>query len=66
MTAKTRLAPAPLFDQYSVEQLADLTPYSESYLMALKHQPERITPRFRAFVSRILGKPEQALFGSAG
>jgi hypothetical protein len=55
---------APLFDLFTVEQLASLTPYSAAYLRDLEGRPERIRPRFRQVVSRLLGKSEDELFES--
>lgn len=54
---------APLFEEFSLDELTRRTGYSEVYLVALKAQPGRITPRFRDVVSRILGRSEAELFG---
>lgn len=55
-------ATVPLFQLFSIEQLTQLTPYSESYLDALLDSRQPIRPRFRRVVSRILGRPESELF----
>lgn len=57
-------APAPLFEQFTVPQLTNLIPYSESYLEDLRAGRQPCRPRFRRTVSRILGKPEAELFGA--
>jgi len=62
MLTRDRQPAAPLFDLYGLDELARLTGYSEVYLIALKQQPERIRPRFRLTVSRILGRSEAELF----
>jgi hypothetical protein len=61
MTSSLRTA-VPLFEQYSIEDLARLAGYSEVYLVALKNQPERIRPRFRKTIAAILGRTEAELF----
>lgn len=62
MTTRTKPNTVPLFAQYSLEELASRTGYSEMTLVNMKSQPAKITPRFRDVVSRILGRSEAELF----
>lgn len=57
----TKVTP-PLFERYTVEQLTELTPYSEAYLLDLYRRPSRIRPHFRRTVAAVLGLPEAELF----
>jgi hypothetical protein len=61
METNVRTKP-PLFSDYTVEQLTELTPYSEAYLRDLERRPERIRPLFRRVVAGVLGRPEAELF----
>ena len=65
MPTEGRIRPkVPLFEQFTLEQLTILTPYSEAYLDDLARGNHPIRPRFRRVVTRLLGKPEDELFGS--
>lgn len=55
---------APLFEQYSMEELERLTPYRFSYLAALKQGSLPITGRFRDVVAKCLRRSEAELFGT--
>lgn len=56
----------PLFEQFSLEQVSDLTGYSIPYLEDLRNGSQQLRPRFRKVVARMLGKPEQELFSEHG
>lgn len=53
----------PLFEQYSVSQLADLLGYSEMYLLYIKDGLQPVNRRFMDIASRILQRPKEELFG---
>ena len=53
----------PLFRMYTIEQLSEITGYSETYLVELKREPSRVRPRFRRNMSHFLKRTEAELFG---
>jgi len=57
------IKPVPMFELYSISELAALLPYSESYLVRLKTMPWEIRPRFKATAVAVLGRTEAELFG---
>ena len=52
----------PLFEKYTLTDLAERTGYSEFYLARLKTNSKQINYTFRYRMSKILGLPEQELF----
>lgn len=54
-----------MFADYTIETLAGLTGYSETYLLAVKEGREPLTDRFRRTASIILKRPDAELFGQA-
>ena len=52
-----------IFNEYSVEELAGLSPYSVNYISILRQRPARITRMFKAHMAAILGQTEEGLFG---
>lgn len=57
---------APIFANFTNDQLELLTGYSVAYLEDLRRGKQPIRPRFRRSVARMLGQAEEALFGSDG
>jgi len=53
----------PLFRLYTVSELAELTPYKESYLLRVKEGRTPLNWRFRETVAKILRRSEVELFG---
>lgn len=53
----------PIFEMYSITELAEKLPYSEMYLVRLKTMPWEIRPRFKQTASAVLGKTVEELFG---
>ena len=53
----------PLFKNYTIDQIHDLTGYSEAYLVDIKAHPSKANAQFRRMVARILNQSEQSLFG---
>lgn len=58
-------SPHPIFREYRVSDLAELTGYSESYLVNIK-DGARARPMFRDKISRILRRPQSELFADDG
>jgi hypothetical protein len=56
-------SPFPLFNEYSVPELADRLGYALRYLLDLNDGLKPVRPRFRRFASKVLGRPEEELFG---
>ena len=56
----------PLFQKYTLDELERLTPYSATYLIAIRDSGKLVRPRFRRVMSKILNEPESALFASDG
>ena len=54
---------APIFDLYTLSELAELLPYRETYLLDLKRGNTPLTERFRKTACGILRRPESELFG---
>ena len=53
----------PLFRLYSISELAELTPYKESYLLRVREGRTSLNWRFRETVAKILRRSEVELFG---
>lgn len=54
-----------LFIKYSISELAERTPYSESYLLSIKNGNHPVTEVFRLKVAKALGVSEDELFTQA-
>lgn len=54
----------PMFRMFSLSELVDRVPYSDTYLLAVKRHHKPVTSRFRRNCSRALGMSEGRLFGS--
>ena len=52
----------PLFREYTIEQLTQLTPYSAAYLEDLRRKPDRMGRMFKKHVAKWLGRTEAELF----
>lgn len=67
MPTRTRERPhLPIFTLYTLEQLARLLGYSESYLLSVKLGNHPLRERFRSNASKILPESEETLFGEEG
>ena len=62
-TTKKGLPDIPMFRDYSLGQLIEKLPYSEMYLISLKHGYQLPTAMFRRVTAAVLGKSEIELFG---
>ena len=67
MPTELGLQPAdhPIFKRHSISELADLTWYSEVYLLDLRSGSKPINKTFMRRAAKALGKPEDSLFASA-
>lgn len=54
-----------LFQRYSISELAELTYYSEAYLLAIKHGNHPANDSFRMRMAKALRISETALFSVA-
>lgn len=52
----------PVFDQYSLDQLHELTGYSPHYLLSIRDGYQPVRPAFRYKLAAILNRPESELF----
>ena len=67
MSTELGLQPAdhPIFKMHSISELADLTWYSEVYLLDLRSGSKPINKTFRRRAAKALGKSEDHLFTAA-
>lgn len=64
MSSKTIERPNfPLFREYGITELAEKSPYAESYLVRIKEGNTPAGDRFRRVMAKILGRSEAELFG---
>ena len=56
----------PLFSLFNIEQIHQMTGYSEAYLLDIKRGRTPPTPKFRRMCCAVLHHTDTALFGSDG
>ncbi len=67
MTTNVLPASYPLFRRYSVSKIAELTGYSEAYLLQVKqgNAGKPVTGKFKRKMAAALGETEETLFAVA-
>lgn len=62
MAIKTQAPTHPIFEKYSINELAKKGGYSESHILAMKAGYTPVSRKFRILMAAVLNKKEMDLF----